>query len=66
MPITGRKRSKIDPKLNCAMKASNNRAAISADARPTFSVDARCVAVPQKATPNSAVPPEDSIRATAF
>jgi hypothetical protein len=48
------------------MKASNNRAAISADARPTFSVDARCAAVPQKATPNSAVPPDDTIRATAF
>jgi hypothetical protein len=41
LPITGRKRSKIDPKLNCAMKASSDRAAISAEARPTLSAEAR-------------------------
>ena len=64
--MTGRKRSKIDVKLNCAMKASNNRAAISADARPMLYADVRCAAAPQNATPNTAVPPDDTISATAF
>ena len=41
-------------------------AAISADARPTFSADVRRAAVAQKITPSTALPPEDTINATAF
>jgi hypothetical protein len=41
-------------------------AAISAEERPMFWADARCEAVIQNAMPRMAVPPEDTMSATAF
>src|SRR5271155_2483051 len=65
-PATGRNRSKIEPKLSCARFASMIIATISADVRPTASGVARCAATPQKARPNTAEPPAEIMRATAF
>jgi hypothetical protein len=66
LPATGRKRSKIGPKLSCDRLAINTIAAISAEARPTALAEATCVATPQNTTPSTALPPLEIISATAF
>jgi hypothetical protein len=65
-PATGKKRSKIVPKLNWARVANRIMAVTSADIRPTAVAVAKWAATPQKATPRIADPTDETMSATAF
>ena len=66
LPVTGRKRLKIEMKLSWERLARSTIAAISADALPTSAGVAMRAATPQNRTPRIALPPDEVIKARAF